>query len=134
MLIAGPADCPFCRLAAGRVFLEAELIRGVWDAFPVSPGHALLIPRRHVTDWFEASPDEQAALTAAISEVRTLIDDRAARDGQPKPDGYNVGFNAGDAAGQTVFHLHIHVIPRYSGDSADPRGGIRAVIPGKAPY
>lgn len=127
-------DCPFCAPDPGRVFLQGELVLGLWDAFPVSPGHALLIPRRHVTDWFEAAPGEQAALTTAIADARALIDDRAAREHRPKPDGYNIGFNAGAAAGQTVFHLHIHVIPRYAGDTANPRGGIRAVIPGKAAY
>lgn len=126
--------CPFCAPDPARVFLATELVLGLWDGFPVSSGHALLITRRHVADWFQATAGEQAALTAAISEARTLIEARAAREGRPMPDGYNVGFNAGAAAGQTVFHLHVHVIPRYAGDVADARGGIRHVIPGKAIY
>lgn len=134
MTAATGHDCPFCAPDQARAFLETDLVLGLWDAFPVSRGHALLIPRRHVSDWFQATPDEQGALTTAIARTRTLIDEWASRGGRPKPDGYNVGFNAGAAAGQTVFHLHIHVIPRYTGDSADPRGGIRAVIPGKAAY
>ncbi|MBL8199760.1 MAG: HIT family protein [Chromatiales bacterium] len=132
--VTQPPDCPFCAPEPHRVFLQTELLLGIWDNFPVSPGHALLIPRRHVVDWFQATPDEQAALAAAIAPVRALIEERAARENRPRPDGYNVGFNAGVAAGQTVFHLHLHVIPRFLGDAADPRGGIRAAIPGKAAY
>jgi diadenosine tetraphosphate (Ap4A) HIT family hydrolase len=127
-------SCPFCTPQPNRIFLESDLILGLWDGFPVSPGHALLVPRRHVADWFDATADEQAALTGAISRARMLIEERAALEGRPKPDGYNVGFNAGAAAGQTVFHLHVHVIPRYAGDTSDPRGGIRHVIPAKAVY
>lgn len=126
--------CPFCNPDPASVFLATDLVLGIWDGFPVSSGHALLIPRRHVADWFEATAAEQAALSAAISQVRTLIEERGSREGWPKPDGYNVGFNAGAAAGQTVFHLHVHVIPRHVGDVADARGGIRHVIPGKANY
>ncbi len=127
-------NCPFCIADPSRVFLESELVLGLWDGFPVAPGHALLIPRRHVTDWFQATADEQAALTTAIGRVRTVIEERATREGRPMPDGYNIGINAGAAAGQTVFHLHVHVIPRYAGDVADARGGVRHVIPSKANY
>ncbi|MBM3348067.1 MAG: HIT family protein [Betaproteobacteria bacterium] len=112
----------------GRVFLDEPLVRGLWDAFPVSPGHALLVTRRHVASWFDATPAEQAALLDAISAARAEIEARH------QPEGYNVGFNAGEVAGQTVFHLHMHVIPRYAGDNPEPRGGIRAVIPGQGPY
>lgn len=120
--------CPFCRPDEQRVFFRSDLVLGLWDGFPVSPGHALLMTRRHVADWFDATADEQQALTLAIAEVKREID-KAHR-----PDGYNVGFNAGEAAGQTVFHLHVHVIPRYTGDTPEPRGGVRGVIPGKAGY
>lgn len=120
--------CPFCDPEPGRVFLENDLIRGLWDRFPVSPGHALLVTRRHVADWFAATPREQQALAAAILSARQEIDKKH------RPDGYNVGFNAGEVAGQTVFHLHLHVIPRYQGDTSQPRGGVRGVIPGKAAY
>jgi diadenosine tetraphosphate (Ap4A) HIT family hydrolase len=126
--------CPFCQIDPARVFLATESVLGIWDAFPVSPGHALLIPRRHVTTWFDASEAERAALAAAVAEARSLIETRARERGVGIPDGYNVGFNAGEAAGQTVFHAHVHVIPRYRGDSPSPRGGVRAVIPGKAGY
>jgi len=120
--------CPFCTPNPDRVFLESEHVLGLWDGFPVSPGHALLITRRHVATWFDATLAEQQALTAAIAEAKRLI------EAAHRPDGYNVGFNAGAVAGQTVFHLHVHVIPRYKGDVLDPRGGVRGVIPGKAAY
>jgi superfamily II DNA or RNA helicase/HKD family nuclease len=115
--------CPFCHPAADRLFHLGELILGLWDGFPVSPGHALLIPRRHFSSWFEATADEQRELIAAIEIVRSAIE----RD--HRPDGFNIGVNVGAAAGQTVPHLHVHVIPRYAGDMADPRGGVRGVIP-----
>jgi superfamily II DNA or RNA helicase/HKD family nuclease/diadenosine tetraphosphate (Ap4A) HIT family hydrolase len=120
--------CPFCPPDAARVFYQGKRVLGFWDAYPVSPGHALLSPRRHVSDWFDASPDEQAELVRAIETARTAIE----RD--HRPDGYNVGMHLGRAAGQTVFHLHIHVIPRYAGDTPDPRGGVRHVIPGRGKY
>lgn len=101
---------------------------GLWDGFPVSPGHSLIVPRRHVADWFEANEEERAELWNAVEAVSHVIEQRH------QPDGYNVGFNCGRAAGQTVFHLHLHVIPRYEGDVEDPRGGVRHVIPEKAHY
>jgi diadenosine tetraphosphate (Ap4A) HIT family hydrolase len=110
------------------VFFRAELVLGLWDGFPVSPGHALLVTRRHVASWFDATDAEQQALSAAIAEAKRAIEKAH------QPDGYNVGFNTGEAAGQTVFHLHVHVIPRYQGDTPNPRGGVRGVIVGKASY
>ena len=91
----------------------------VWDAYPVNPGHALVVSRRQITDWWEATTEERADLMALVDEVRAQIAERH------KPDGFNLGFNAGTAAGQTIDHLHIHVIPRYVGDVPDPRGGVR---------
>lgn len=120
--------CPFCPPLAERTFFETADVLALWDAHPVSPGHALIIPRRHVPDWFSATPEERAALTAATEEVRRRI------EAIHHPDGYNIGINVGEAAGQTVFHLHVHVIPRYRGDVANPRGGVRAVIPALADY
>jgi diadenosine tetraphosphate (Ap4A) HIT family hydrolase len=120
--------CPFCNPAPDRKILETELIVGLWDGFPVTPGHALLVPRRHVDTWSAASDDEQAALCKAIADVQRAIEQRY------QPDGYNIGINSGEAAGQTVSHLHVHVIPRYEGDVEDPRGGVRRVIPHKADY
>jgi len=123
-----PTPCPFCPPPSDRLLLETPHVLALWDAHPVSPGHALIIPRRHVADWFSASPEERAALTAAIDDVRRHI------DAIHHPDGYNIGINVGEAAGQTVFHLHVHVIPRYRGDVANPRGGVRGVIPSRADY
>lgn len=101
---------------------------GLWDGFPVSPGHALLVPRRHIATWFDALPDERAELMEAIDRARAAIEK------EHRPAGFNVGMNLGEAAGQTVAHLHIHVIPRYECDVEDPRGGVRWVVPAKAAY
>lgn len=120
--------CPFCSPDPSRIVFETDLVIALRDAYPVSPGHLLLVPRRHVADWFEATPAEQHALTDAIGSARAAI----LNDHQP--DGFNIGVNAGEAAGQTVMHLHVHVIPRYRGDIDDPRGGVRWVMPGKAAY
>jgi superfamily II DNA or RNA helicase/diadenosine tetraphosphate (Ap4A) HIT family hydrolase/HKD family nuclease len=120
--------CPFCAITPDRLLYSGDLVIGFADAFPVSPGHTLVAPKRHVASWFDASREERIALIDAIEHVKDIIE-RTRR-----PDGYNIGVNAGAAAGQTVFHLHVHVIPRYAGDLSDPRGGIRAVIPGRANY
>lgn len=117
--------CPFCQPNPARVFHSGPLILGLWDAYPVSAGHALLVPRRHIASWIEATPEEQQELTQAIT---------IAQQASPKADGFNFGINQGAAAGQTVSHLHLHVIPRYQGDVPDPRGGIRHIIPDKANY
>lgn len=124
----GSTLCPFCSPSPDNVFHEDELVIGLWDAYPVSPGHALLVPRRHVASWFEATAGERLALMKGIDVAREAVEHLHA------PDGYNIGINGGPAAGQTVPHLHLHVIPRYEGDVADPRGGIRHVIPSKAAY
>jgi superfamily II DNA or RNA helicase/diadenosine tetraphosphate (Ap4A) HIT family hydrolase/HKD family nuclease len=120
--------CPFCFVPKDRTAFEDELTRALWDSFPVSPGHLLIVPRRHIPTWFDASEQERVALTKALDRARDLLADRH------HPDGYNIGLNVGKAAGQTVFHLHIHLIPRYEGDVPDPRGGVRHVIPGKGNY
>lgn len=120
--------CPFCTPSADRVFYRDSLVIGLWDGFPVTPGHALLVPVRHVASWFEATVDERTALTRAIDVARLAIESKV------RADGYNIGINSGVAAGQTVFHLHVHIIPRRYGDVDDPRGGVRYVIPGNANY
>lgn len=119
---------PFLNPDPERVFYQSPLVIGLWDAFPVSPGHALIVPRRVVATWFEASREEQVAILDGIEAAKVAIEERV------RPDGYNIGLNAGAAAGQTVFHLHVHVIPRFEGDVPDPRGGVRHVIPAKANY
>jgi len=121
-------DCPFCSPNRERILLENPLAIALSDGFPVSAGHALVVPKRHVADWFDTSPDERLAILELVDEVKRRI------DREHEPDGYNVGINIGEAAGQTIFHLHVHVIPRYKGDVDDPRGGIRYVLPDKARY
>lgn len=121
-------DCPFCGLGPDRVVDCNDLAVAVRDGFPVSPGHSLVIPRRHVETWFDASPWEQQAIFQLVEEVKRKL------DLELQPHGYNVGFNAGKAAGQTVMHLHVHVIPRFHGDMPDPRGGVRGVIPSRQKY
>ena len=105
-----------------------ELAFALRDGFPVSPGHTLVVPRRLIAEWWEATPTERLAIFELVDDVKRRL------DAEFSPDGYNVGFNAGPAAGQTVGHLHIHVIPRYDGDVADPRGGVRHVIPDRGNY
>ena len=129
-MMRGRVSCPLCSIDPERVVLERPLVFAVADAYPVSPGHTLVIPRRHVATYFEATADEQAALWEAVRAVKARLDAEL----RPAPDGYNVGFNVGEAAGQTVMHLHVHVIPRFFGDHPNPRGGVRGVIPDKADY
>lgn len=120
---------PFLERPASEHVARNALAFAIRDAFPVSPGHTLVVPFRLVPTFFDATPEEQAAVIELVRVVKGQLD---ALD--PRPDGYNVGFNAGLAAGQTVMHLHVHVIPRYAGDVPDPRGGVRYVIPAKANY
>ena len=121
-------DCPFCFPPAERLFHTGKLVLGLWDGYPVSDGHALLVPKRHVATWFDASSEEQGELIEAIAITKRVIEERY------QPDGYNIGINVGEAGGQTVFHLHVHVIPRYCGDVDDPRGGVRKIIPHRGCY
>ena len=123
------SGCPFC-CPASRYELLTELpdAYAMLDGYPVSPGHALVIPKRHVENYFDLTPGEQTACWTVANRARRLLAERFA------PDAFNVGINAGRAAGQTVMHAHIHLIPRYAGDVPNPRGGVRHVIPGKADY
>ncbi|MFO0190496.1 MAG: DEAD/DEAH box helicase family protein, partial [Planctomycetia bacterium] len=123
------APSPFVEIPHTDWLCANTLAFAIYDRFPVSPGHVLVITRRVVPTFFECTADEQAALMELVGEVKRLLDQR-----DPKPNGYNVGFNSGAAAGQTVPHVHVHVIPRYAGDMADPRGGVRHVIPEKGNY
>jgi diadenosine tetraphosphate (Ap4A) HIT family hydrolase len=119
--------CLFCKDAKG-VSLDRELAYSARDSFAVSPGHTLVIPRRHVASFFELTPEEVQACMELISEEKKLI------DAEFQPDGYNIGVNIGAAAGQSILHVHIHVIPRYEGDVENPQGGVRHVLPKKAYY
>ncbi len=119
-------QCPFCDPA--EVLFENDLALAIYDRYPVSPGHILVVPRRHFSDIFEAGPDELRALAEMTRRVKEFV------YGEYVPDGYNIGINRGRTAGQTISHLHIHFIPRYSGDRRDPTGGVRGVIPRKRKY
>jgi len=121
-------SCPFCGLLPSRLVAGDDLALVVRDGFPVSPGHMLIIPRRHFESFFETTEAERASLLRLLDEAKRVLDTEF------QPDGYNIGVNNGAAAGQTVAHLHIHLIPRYAGDREDPRGGIRWVLPERAKY
>lgn len=118
--------CIFCNSA--DMILENQLAWAKYDKYPVSSGHMLIISKRHVPDFFAATTDERQALNELLDEAKHLLDDKY------HPDGYNVGANCGETAGQTIMHLHIHLIPRYLGDMDNPRGGVRGVIPDKRLY
>ncbi len=120
--------CPFCSLSAERVTQRNEHAFAIRDGFPVSPGHTLIIPKRHVASFFEVTGAERTDLMSLLAAARDEL------DREFHPAGYNIGINDGAAAGQTVPHLHIHLIPRYEGDRDDPRGGVRWVLPDKAAY
>lgn len=121
-------NCIFCSLPSLRIAVQNELALLFDDAYPVSPGHCLVIPRRHVSSWFEITSQEQIAMLELLVVARQRVEKTY------HPSGYNIGINDGPAAGQTVPHLHMHLIPRYLGDQTDPRGGVRFVIPKKAKY
>jgi len=119
-------NCPFCN-SEGIIF-ENNLAYAKMDAFPVSPGHMLIIPKRHVPDFFSLTEEEKTAIFRLLDETKLYIDSKY------HPNGYNIGINCGEAAGQTIFHVHIHLIPRFSGDVPNPRGGVRGVIACKCDY
>lgn len=119
-------DCIFCNQE--ELILENELAWARYDKYPVSPGHLLIITKRHVADFFDTTTEERRALNNLLEEAKKML------DRTNSPDGYNIGVNCGEAAGQTIMHLHIHLIPRYQGDIDNPRGGVRGVIPDKRIY
>lgn len=119
-------QCLFC--APRGVTRQNALAYATRDSYPVSPGHTLIIPRRHCPDFFDLTSEEMAAC------IELLVSERSALAEEFKPDGYNIGVNVGPAGGQSVFHVHIHLIPRYAGDHANPQGGVRQIIPWKADY
>ena len=119
-------DCPFC--GDPTIVIENELAFAHYDSYPVNPGHCLIIVRRHIAEYFQATAEEKVAVWTLVYEMKAIID----RD--YSPDGYNVGVNIGEAGGQSVPHIHIHMIPRYTGDMENPRGGVRGVIPHKQKY
>ena len=120
--------CPFCNPVADEIVAKNDLCYARWDGYPVSTGHLLVIPFRHVADYFSLTAEEKHAVLALVDECKEVIEENLS------PAGYNIGFNVGTAAGQTVMHCHCHVIPRYVGDVRDARGGVRGVVPGKRGY
>jgi diadenosine tetraphosphate (Ap4A) HIT family hydrolase len=120
--------CPFCLIERDRISLETGDAIAFPDTFPVSSGHTLVVPRRHVASLYELSPSEQSEVWNLVYEIRDRVSEGLA------PDAFNIGINDGRAAGQTIMHAHVHVIPRWLGDVNDPRGGIRWVIADKAAY
>lgn len=124
----GTMTSPFLQLPTEAHLASNALAFAIRDGFPVSPGHTLIVPRRLVATWFEATREEQVAMLELVDVVKAQL------DAELHPDGFNIGINAGAAAGQTVTHLHLHLIPRFAGDVPDPRGGVRHIIPGKGNY
>ena len=121
-------SCYFCSLPSKRIILETELSMVIRDSFPVSEGHTLIITKRHIESIFDATKEEQIDLLANLEKAKKQLDKTFS------PSGYNIGINDGEAAGQTVMHLHIHLIPRYSGDAEEAKGGVRWIFPEKADY
>ena len=115
------SSCIFCDVSLLDVIVGNKLAIALYDKFPVNKGHVLIVPKRHVETFFDATMEELHAINLLIFEVKEILDVKY------NPDGYNIGVNVGYPAGQTIFHLHYHVIPRYSGDVSDPRGGIRKI-------
>jgi diadenosine tetraphosphate (Ap4A) HIT family hydrolase len=125
---SSPSDCPFCRLPPERVLDGNAYALAVADAFPVSRGHTLIILRRHTASFFELTAEEVTAVYELLRRMKERLGSALG------PSGYNIGVNVGAVAGQTIDHVHVHLIPRFPADVADPRGGVRHVIPGKGKY
>ena len=122
-------SCFFCPMPPERAIVSNELAYALRDGFPVTPLHTIVIPRRHVPDYFGLTNDELLACDGLMRRVREMV---LAQD--TSVEGFNIGINAGATAGQTIYHCHFHLIPRRRGDVANPRGGIRNVIPGMGDY
>lgn len=121
--------CLFCSIPNDRIILENDLAFAIRDGFPVTEGHSLVIPKRHASDYFSLSSDELLACDLLLRELRAAM-----IGGDPDVQGFNIGMNSGEVAGQTIFHCHIHLIPRRKNDVENPRGGVRNIIPGKGDY
>ena len=124
----GKRECPFCKIEKQRIIFDNDYVIVFRDAFPVSRGHTLIIPKKHISSIFEADEAIREGILKALDEAKRIL------DREYKPDAYNIGINDGAVAGQTIMHLHVHLIPRYKGDSSDPRGGVRWIFPDKARY
>ena len=123
------SDCLFCNISKERIILENDFAYAIHDGFPVTEMHSLIIAKRHIYDYFDLTKDELFACDQLIKSLKEsiLISDSSI-------NGFNIGMNSGESAGQTIFHCHIHLIPRRSGDVVNPRGGVRNIIPGKGSY
>jgi diadenosine tetraphosphate (Ap4A) HIT family hydrolase len=124
--VSSGGNCPFC--SDVTAVLANDHAYALFDEYPVSPGHLLVVPYRHVPDFFLTTWAERQAMLALIDRAKAFL------DGKFSPNGYNIGVNIGETAGQTVMHAHVHLIPRYTGDTPNPRGGVRGVIPAKQSY
>jgi diadenosine tetraphosphate (Ap4A) HIT family hydrolase len=120
------SDCPFC--SDNDAIVKHELAYARFDKYPVNPGHVLLIPHRHVSSFFATSWSERQEMLILVDEMKLFLDKKYS------PNGYNIGVNLEETAGQTIMHVHVHLIPRYKGDIPNPRGGVRGVIPAKQSY
>ena len=123
------SSCLFCSIPIDRIVIENGLAYAIRDGFPVTPGHSLVVPKRHVIDYFDLTPEELAACHELLLKLRAQT-----HAADSTVSGFNIGMNSGTSAGQTIFHCHIHLIPRREGDVANPRGGVRHLIPGKGDY
>lgn len=123
-----PIACPFCPIKDREILAEHPLAAAITDSFPLTQGHTLIVPRRHIASFFELTTNERLAMLGLLDQAKATLDTKYS------PSGFNIGVNDGTAAGQTVMHVHIHLIPRYEGDADDPRGGVRWIFPRKAEY
>ena len=123
--MADEASCELCE--PEQLLIENALAYVRYDSNSLSRGHVLVVPKRHVAGFFEMTPEEHAAISDLLRQAQALI------QAEHGPDGYNIGVNVGKAAGQARMHVHMHLIPRYTGDVPDPRGGIRCVLSHRRP-
>lgn len=121
-------SCPFCNINQDQIIKKNKFAFAIYDKYPVNSGHLLIISKKHIRDYFTASTEVKEAIFELMEECKTYLDEKY------KPDGYNIGLNCGKEAGQTIMHLHLHLIPRYKGDIEDPTGGVRGVIPKERVY
>ena len=123
------SECLFCNIPQERIVLENDLAYAVRDGYPVTEMHSMIIPKRHIQDYFDLTTDELLACDQLIRSLKKEIS-----NSDSSVNGFNIGMNSGESAGQTIFHCHIHLIPRRTGDVENPRGGVRHIIPGKGDY
>ena len=123
------STCPFCRWLTLPFVLKNKTCFAIEDTSPVSKGHMLILPKRHCKDYFDLTPEERKDCHDLVAQLKMMLEAQF-----PDVCGFNIGINCGEAAGQTVFHTHIHLIPRRKNDTPEPRGGVRGVIPDKMNY